>query len=92
MIEGSDRPSTPGPAVRRWAYALVPVLLLLSLAAALVRLNPLANLQGNAPPIESLTFDRVVLRADPKAIVLTIVPIAETATHEAKLYRKHRAM
>lgn len=73
MIERPDQKSSPGAGVHRWVYALVPVLLLLLLVAALVQLNPLASLRGDTPPIESLSFDRVVLRADPKEIVLTVV-------------------
>jgi len=59
--------------VRGWASALVPVALLALLIVALVQLDPLGTLRGHAPPIENLTFDRVVLRADPDEIDVTVV-------------------
>jgi zinc transporter, ZIP family len=56
----------------RWMLALVPLALLGLLLATIVRLGPSEAIRGdNRPPIERLTFQRVVL--EPGAIVATIM-------------------
>jgi zinc transporter, ZIP family len=60
------------PAVKRWALAVVPLLILAALLVAIVRSKPADAVRAaNAPPVERLTFQRVTL--EPGAIVATVL-------------------
>jgi zinc transporter ZupT len=61
-----------GTSVLRWAFALLPLLLLAALLFVIVRLGPADALRGdNYPPVERLTFQRVTL--EPGAIVVSLL-------------------
>ena len=53
-------------------YGLLPLALLGVLMAVLFRVDPLASMRADVPPIEDLTFDRVVLSEEPSTIRLTV--------------------
>ena len=58
--------------MRRWLFALLPLVLLVALLAAIVWSGPADAVRGeNYPPIERLTFQRVTL--EPGAIVATVL-------------------
>ena len=45
----------------RWGLALLPLLLLAGLLALIVAFDPTEAIRGDAPPVERLTFQRIVL-------------------------------
>ncbi len=51
-------------AALRWAIALLPLLALAALLLVIVKLDPAAELRGDAPPLEVLAFERVTLDKD----------------------------
>ena len=53
-----------GSRAARWALALLPLLLLAAVLAALVELDPVERLRGDAPPVEVIAFERVELTPD----------------------------
>src|SRR5713101_6817991 len=53
--------SSSRTAARRWAWAVLPLLLLVGLVAVLVRFGPLGVFVAAFPPVEELTIDRVTL-------------------------------
>jgi zinc transporter ZupT len=55
----------------RWAWALLPLVLLAALAVMVARGGLLGFLRGGAPPVEELTFERVTLA--PGSMRLTVV-------------------
>jgi zinc transporter ZupT len=60
------------PAFKRWALAVVPLLMLAALLVAIVRSKPADAVRAaNTPPVERLTFQRVTL--EPGAIVATVL-------------------
>jgi zinc transporter ZupT len=73
---------------RRWSRALLPLVPLAGLLALLAWWGPADALRGDAPPLEALTFQRVVLDADGiRATVLNDGPdevtIAQVQVDEA---------
>jgi zinc transporter ZupT len=54
-------------------YAIAPAIALGLLLLAIVRLDPLASIREGFPPVEDLTFERVVLHADPRSFDVTVV-------------------
>ena len=55
----------------RWAWALLPLVLLAALAVMVARGGLLDFLRAGAPPVEELTFERVTLA--PGNLRLTVV-------------------
>ena len=51
-------------AALRWAIALLPLVALAALLLVIVKLDPAAELRGDAPPLEVLAFERVTLDKD----------------------------
>jgi len=58
-------------ALRTLLLALLPLVLLAALLVAIVKLDPASALGGDAPPVEELKFERVVL--EPGRILLTVI-------------------
>ena len=76
------------PKSRRWLRALAPLVPLAALLAVLVWWGPADAVRGDYPPVEELTFQRVVL--EPNAILATVlndgpdeVTIAQVQVDEA---------
>ncbi len=63
--------SSSRTAARRWAWAVLPLLLLVGLVAVLVRFGPLGVFVAAFPPVEELTIDRVTLA--PGVIVTHVI-------------------
>ena len=60
------------PVVKRWALALIPLVILAALLAVIVRSKPADAVRAaNTPPVERLTFQRVTL--EPGVIVATVL-------------------
>ena len=60
------------PALKRWALAVVPLVILAGLLVVIIRSKPADAVRAaNAPPVERLTFQRVTL--EPGAIVATVL-------------------
>jgi zinc transporter, ZIP family len=67
-----EAPAASGRSISAWMLAVVPLVLLAALLAIIVRLGPADAIRGaNYPPVERLTFPRVVL--EPEAIVATVM-------------------
>ena len=67
-----DARSVEGTSVLRWAFALLPLLLLAALLFVIVRTGPADAVRGDDyPPVERLTFQRVTL--EPGAIVVSLL-------------------
>jgi zinc transporter ZupT len=71
-----------------WIWAIIPIVLLVGLVWAVAALDPTQTLRGNAPPIETLVFQRVAL--DDYGITATVlndgpdeVTIAQVQVDEA---------
>jgi zinc transporter, ZIP family len=52
--------------------ALIPLVLLIGLVAVFVLTDPLGGLKRDIPPVETLTFDRVILHEQPHEIVVRV--------------------
>ena len=64
-------PLTGGRAVRRWAWGLLPPVLLAALVGVFLRVGVRGVFQATVPPVEKLTIERVVLR--PGTLVVHLV-------------------
>ncbi len=81
-------PERTGPP--RWLLGVLPLIVLGALVFAFVRIDPLSEFREEFPAVEELTFERTVLKTDPKEIVLTMrnggpdpVTIAQVLVDEA---------
>jgi len=70
-------------ALRTWLLALLPLVLLAALLVAIVKLDPASALGGDAPPVEELEFERVVL--EPGRILLTVINDGPDPVHIAQV-------
>lgn len=75
---------------RKPLYALIPLALLVGLIAVFALTNPLGGLKRTIPPVEELTFNRVVLKENPREIVVRVtnggpdaVTVAQVLVDEA---------
>src|SRR5262249_49428911 len=66
---GATVKTQPERTVPTWVLAAAPLALLIVVLGAFFVLNPLSGLKRQIPPVEELTFDRVVLHSSPREIV-----------------------
>ncbi|MDR7401665.1 MAG: ZIP family metal transporter [Armatimonadota bacterium] len=74
MATSEDRPPEPaagGRALRRWAWGILPLVLLAVLVGVFLRVGVRGVFQTAVPPVEELAIERVVLR--PGTIVIHLV-------------------
>jgi zinc transporter ZupT len=67
-VRPPDRARRRGP----WLAALIPLALTAVVIVVFVLMDPLSGLRSSFPPVEELTFDRVVLENNPREIVVRV--------------------
>lgn len=79
-------PTPPAPGRRfNWFFGLVPLVLLALVLVAFFAADPLSSVREDVPPVEELTFDRVVLNERPHEIVVRVTNGGPDATTIAQV-------